>query len=111
MAELKAQEIKDSEIMVDELRQLSSKAEAKIMEVEAARRAEEVRNSVQLSQTHPNSAVGNEERHVGYTATATPYRKEDVGTCRGPKKRGYQSCCGVCTSQSSCVGCAKHPTR
>lgn len=46
VAELKAQEIKNSEMMVDELRELSSKAESKIMEVEAARRAEEVRDSV-----------------------------------------------------------------
>lgn len=45
MAELKAQEIKNSEVMVDELRELSSKAESKIMEVEAARHAEEVRNA------------------------------------------------------------------
>lgn len=54
VAELKAQEIKNSEMMVDELRELSNMAESKIMEVEAARRAEEVRSSaIFSSQAHP----------------------------------------------------------
>lgn len=49
VAELKAQEIQKSEMMVDELRELSSKAESKIIEVEAARRADEVRNLLHVS--------------------------------------------------------------
>lgn len=42
VAELKAQDLDRSEKVVAELRELSNKAESKIMEVEAARNAEEV---------------------------------------------------------------------
>lgn len=42
VAELKAQDLDRSEKVVAELRELSNKAETKMMEVEAARNAEEV---------------------------------------------------------------------